>query len=174
MKITKLNRSDFVAILSQSELSDYSLCFESLDAEMPDTQRLLLDLLRLAETKPDSSLSRMCVDAFRCDAQICVFVAFRPKKRFRVIKKQHTVLIKVFDCNSLLDLISLLRKQKSVALRIYKSNNAYYAEAAFCSIDNFYLSALLTEFGEAYNVTEVLRAAISEHAEALAEIKPKP
>lgn len=174
MKITKLNKSDFVAELSQSELSAYSLSFEALDIEAPPTQKLMLDLLARAGTVPDKNLSKMCVDAFRLGSYICIFIAFRPKSRFKVIEKPQNLLVRAFDENSFLDLVSFLLRCCDIEFGTYKIGKEYFVKTAKRTIDGIHLKHLLSEFGEVIDDPDCDFSLLCEHAEFIRKFKPKP
>ena len=174
MKIIKLTQSDFVAEITSNELSAYSLSFESLDIEAPPTQRLVLELLARAGITPDKSLSRMCIDAFRLGSYICIFVAFRPKRRFRVIEKPQNLLVRAFDENSFLDLVSFLLRCRDIEFGTYKIGKEYFVKTAKRTIDGIYLKHFLSEYGEVVDSSDSVFSALCEHAEFIREFRPKP
>jgi len=173
MKIIKLNRSDFVAKIALTELSDYGIGFESLDIEAPLTQGLIIELFNAAGVKPDISLSKMRVDAFLNGAYICVFVVFRPK-RFRVIKRHNSLLLIPFDSNAFTELLSFLYKCKNLPFRIYKTGERHLVQTPEYAVDGICLKRLLTEYGEVICADDRILQRLAEHAECVRDFKPKP
>lgn len=174
MEIHKKSNTRLFAQLSEQELSNYRLTFETLCPEGARTKAMLCDILAHAEntlgwTVPPQG--RVSVDVLPAENGSCIFLftlAAHPKKRYRVQRDACTRVCKVNGIDAFLALYSALRQkplESAEAALFQVSTDSFVGLFRFATpFSAETASAFLSEFGETCAADTCIYRYYAEHA----------
>lgn len=174
MDLHKKSETRLLAELSASDLSDYRLSFDELDADSARTAEIIYDILDRAKAALDWTVpaaGSVNIDVLPEVNGGCIFlftVRPMPKKRFRVKTEDDLLLCR---CASIDDFLALLKtckwlnpKNAAVGFRL---GTEFVLLQSVRGESAAYIHAVLSEFGEVTPADRLTRLYLEEHGEKI-------
>lgn len=167
-----------IAEITAADLLKYRLSYDDIDFNNPQTRNMIYDILNYRGT--DFSVlkhggARLVIDAVPDSEGGCImFITVCRPSRYRVVKmpsNPHEKICMLFGADCLYPLASGLEHCKGSIGKneLYYDGNNYAVIISSGTLDEKYLSKVLSEFGVIYSPSKLSRAVIEEHYEKLTD-----
>lgn len=184
MKIEKINDNKIRITLSNSELEERHLDFQSLRYNTPEAQNLFFDMMKIAETEHGfhTANCQLFIEAASVNGGQFIVTITKlhdkvlppiPKKKAIVpelkVKKKALILNLVYRFNSFEQICELANSQLlpiTLPTELYEYNNVYFLSVKTASMGKEELkktNLVISEFGELVQDSEMMSATLAEH-----------
>lgn len=184
MKIEKINDNKIRITLSNSELEERNLDFQSLRYNTPEAQTLFFDMMKMAETEHGfhTANCQLFIEAASVNGgQFIVTITklhdkvlpAMPKKKAIVpelkVKKKTLILNLIYRFESFEELCGLTNSKMlplNLPTELYEYNNVYFLSVKTESMEKDQLkkvNLIISEFGELVQDSEMMTATLAEH-----------
>ena len=184
MKIEKINDNKIRITLSNSELEERNLDFQSLRYNTPEAQTLFFDMMKMAETEHGfhTANCQLFIEAASVNGgQFIVTITklhdkvlpAMPKKKAIVpelkVKKKTLILNLIYRFDSFEELCELANSHMlplNLPTELYEYNNVYFLSVKTESMEKEQLkktNLIISEFGELVQDSEIMTATLAEH-----------
>lgn len=184
MKIEKINDNKIRITLSNSELEERHLDFQSLRYNTPEAQNLFFDMMKIAETEHGfhTANCQLFIEAASVNGGQFIVTITKlhdkalppiPKKKAIVpelkVKRKALILNLVYRFNSFEQICELANSQLlpiTLPTELYEYNNVYFLSVKTASMGKEELkktNLIISEFGELVQDSEMMSATLAEH-----------
>lgn len=184
MKIEKINDNKIRITLSNSELEERNLDFQSLRYNTPEAQTLFFDMMKMAETEHGfhTANCQLFIEAASVNGGQFIVTITKlhdkvlppiPKKKAMVpelkVKKKPLILNLIYRFDSFEQICELANAHLlplTLPAALYEYNNVYFLAVKTDSMEKEQLkktNLIISEFGELVQDSEMTDATLSEH-----------
>lgn len=161
--------------LTEPDMLNYDIDYQTLDKKNPDTRRLLLELLETVRDEKDIDLTdeKLYVEVFPKNDGGCLLYISMLNSRIRAKKELYSEIICEIEEKS--DLITLCKGMFHSHSHLIRNSELYTANNRFRLIISTFskaegrLSHIICEYGSILGRGEIFAAATREHCEVIVE-----
>ena len=184
MKIEKINDNKIRITLSNSELEERNLDFQSLRYNTPEAQTLFFDMMKMAETEHGfhASNCQLFIEAASINGGQFIVTITKlhdkvvpavPKKKAMVpelkVKKKTLILNLIYRFDSFEQICQLANSKllpQNLPAELYEYNDIYFLAVKTDTMQKNQLkkvNLIISEFGELVRDSETIDATLAEH-----------
>lgn len=173
MTIEIISMNTVKITLTEPDMSDYDIDYQSLDKKNPDTRRVLLELLEVVREEKDIDLTdeKLYVEVFPKSGGGCLMYISMLNTRVRAKRELYCEIVcEVEDKNDLTALCKGMFHSHSHLIRcseLYLSQSGYRLIVSTFSKAEERLCHIISEYGKVLGKGEILAAATREHCEEI-------